>query len=284
MGDTRQQTDRPNPTRSASPLWDDWDTPPRIPDSPTLHLDGFDGPLDLLLDLAERQRIDLGRISVLQLAEQFLTGLAQFEAHVPLERRGDWLVVATRLVLLRSRFLCPTSPEDAAQAAQEEEAEAERLQHLLFVRAATAWLSARPLLGRDVFARPSERNPRVTSYMALMEACLTVLRGGEELPGAAAPGAIALPAAAFRMDIAMARIRALLGQRGTVPFEACLPTMAPDDSGRALRAQAAVASSFAAVLELARQGDTVAEQEGSLSPIMLTAVGNRALAPQPGEI
>ena len=42
-------------------LWDDWDTPPRVPVAPMLHLDGFDGPIDLLLDLAERQRLDLGR-------------------------------------------------------------------------------------------------------------------------------------------------------------------------------------------------------------------------------
>jgi hypothetical protein len=48
---------------TGDPLWDDWDTPPRVPTIPVLHLDGFDGPMDLLLDLAERQRIDLGRIS-----------------------------------------------------------------------------------------------------------------------------------------------------------------------------------------------------------------------------
>jgi len=60
---------------SGDPVWDDWDNPPRVPEMPALHLDGFDGPMDLLLDLAERQRIDFGRMSVRDLAEQFVAAM-----------------------------------------------------------------------------------------------------------------------------------------------------------------------------------------------------------------
>ena len=91
------------------PLWDDWDSPPRVPDTPELHLDGFDGSLDLLLDLAERERIDLSRLSVVDMTDQFLAAMVRYERHVRLERRADWLVLATRLVLLRSRLLLPGS-------------------------------------------------------------------------------------------------------------------------------------------------------------------------------
>ena len=75
-----------------------------------LHLEGFDGPMDLLLDLAERQRIDFGRMSVRALAEQFVVAMAQLGDRVAIERRADWLVMATRLVLLRSRLLFPETP------------------------------------------------------------------------------------------------------------------------------------------------------------------------------
>lgn len=91
MADIRD-ADATTSTAVPDPLWDDWDTPPRVPGIPELHLTGFDGPMDLLLDLAERQRIDLGRISILQLAEQFAAALQRLERHVALERQADWLV------------------------------------------------------------------------------------------------------------------------------------------------------------------------------------------------
>ena len=176
------EPDEPEQAAVPDPLWDDWNVPPRVPDSPELHLPGFDGPMDLLLDLAERQRIDLGQISILQLAEQFLAEMERLQRHVSLERRADCLVMATRLLLLRSRLLFPLSPEAEAEAAQDAAREAGRLDQLVFVRAAAAWLESRPQLGQDVFVRPHGPSPRVASYMALMEACLVVLREPEGQP------------------------------------------------------------------------------------------------------
>ena len=256
----------------SDPLWDDWDTPPLVPDIPELHLTGFDGPMDLLLDLAERQRIDLGRISILQLAEQFVAALARLERHVALERRADWLVIATRLLLLRSRLLFPAGPEDEAEAAQEAGREARRLDQVMFVRAAAAWLDRQPQIGRDVFTRPQGRNPRVTSYMALMEACLTVLRGRDGQPGEEEPVYRPAPVILFRVDEAMTRIRALVAeQQGEkIEFVRCLPVVKTDDPLRDLRARSAVASSLIAVLELARGGEVVATQPEPHASILLS--------------
>ena len=100
--------------------------------------------MDLLLGLAERQRIDLGRLSFLHLTEQFLAAMERCADHVALERRADWLVMATRLLLLRSRLLFPASPQAQADAAREVNREVERLRELAFIRAAAAWLDARP--------------------------------------------------------------------------------------------------------------------------------------------
>jgi hypothetical protein len=164
---------------ASDPLWDGWETPPRLPASPVLHLEGFDGPMDVLLDLAERQRIDFGRMSILELAEQFVAAMARLADRVTLEQRADWLVLATRLVLLRSRLLFPDSPESAAAAEQDAAAELRRLDDLAAMRAAGVWLQQRPQLGLDVFVRRPTAVPREGGYIALMEACLVVLRAGK---------------------------------------------------------------------------------------------------------
>jgi hypothetical protein len=155
LGGPHPPPDGPTAAPRGDPLWDDWDTPPRVPTIPVLHLDGFDGPMDLLLDLAERQRIDLGRISVVALVEQFVAAMDRLTTQVPVERRADWVVVATRLVLLRSQLTFPASPAAVAEAEQEAARAIARLDALRVVRAAAAWLQARPQLGHDVFCSAS---------------------------------------------------------------------------------------------------------------------------------
>ena len=269
--DDAVEADAATTAASSDPLWDDWDAPPLVPDIPELHLTGFDGPMDLLLDLAERQRIDLGRISILQLAEQFVAAMQLLERHVALERRADWLVMATRLLLLRSRLLFPAGPEAEAEAAQDAGREARRLDQVMVVRAAAAWLDQQPQTGRDVFTRPPGRNPRVTSYMALMEACLTVLRGRDGQPGGEEPVYRPAPMMLFRVDEAMMRIRALVAERRgeDIDFVQCLPVVRTDDPLREMKARSAVASSLVATLELARGGELVATQTEQQASIFL---------------
>src|SRR5689334_11931619 len=119
---------------------------------PVMQVEGFEGPIDLLLELARQQRVDLGRISILALADQFVAALAAAGGSVPLERQGEWLVIATWLVLLKSRLLLPGSPAEAEKAEQDAEAEVRRLEERILMRAAAAWLVARQFSQR-VFAR-----------------------------------------------------------------------------------------------------------------------------------
>ena len=212
----------------------DWEGPPRVPSIPVLHLDGFDGPMDLLLDLAERRRIDLGRLSFLALADQFVAALEQMVGRVSLELQADWLVMATRLVLLRSRLLFPASPEEEAGAERDARAELGRLTSLAFIRAAAAWLQRRPQLGVDVFAHPPRDAPtREGGYVALMEACLVVLEGRAGRPDEAE--LVYRPAVPdlWRVPDALARIRAALAEHPEATWQAfCRPSRPATHTGR----------------------------------------------------
>jgi segregation and condensation protein A len=235
--------------------WEDAERVSVLPAIPTLHLAGFDGPMDLLLELAERQRIDLGKMSILALAEQFAAAMLELVGKVPIERRADWLVLATRLVVLRTRLLFPESPEAAADAVREAEQELGRLNELVRMRAAASWLQARPQLGIDVFTRTPEEPARESGYVALMEACLVLLRGrpGSETFEAPEILTVTVPDL-WRIPEAIERIRTLMPHSSeSVPLQAFLPAVPADDSNRVLKARAAIASTFAAGLELARE-------------------------------
>ena len=247
-------------TVGTDPLWDDWDTPLQTPASPMFHLDGFEGPMDLLLDLAERQRIDLGQLSFADLAGQFVAECEGRLRGMPLERRADWLVMAARLLLLRSRLLFPADAAAAAEAGRDARAELARLGQAAHIRAAADWLAARPQLGVDVFARPRHGpDPRVASYMGLMEACLVVLRGHawrEEPVPVYRPPVRDL----WRVQDALARIRSLMAER---PEGGSLAVFLPPISKSPdfeVKARAAVASSFVAALELCRANEVRLEQ------------------------
>lgn len=260
-------------------LWDDWTVPPRVPAIPEIHLDGFDGPIDLLLDLAERQRIDLGRISIADLATQFVAALARLAGHVPIERRADWVVMASRLVLLRAQLLFPASPDEAARAERDAAAELRRLEDLAFLRSAAVWLQARPQRDIDVFVRPQPAPAHAGGYVALMEACLVVLRGRAGRPEMAPSYQPALPAV-WRVPDALARIRTLLAAHPAGgELHQFLPPLAADEADHRLKARAAVASTLVAGLELARDGTACLAQQAAFAPINMTAAA-RQTAPE----
>ena len=245
--------------------------PPLVSGVPVLHLPGFDGPMDLLLDLAERQRIDLGRISILELAKQFVAAMERLQRHVAIERRADWLVVATRLLLLRSRLLFPASPQAKAQAAREAGREIERVQQMAATRAAMAWLEGRPQLDQEAFARPHGHSQRVTSYMALMEACLTVLRGRERQHDDEEPVRRAEALDLWRVQDALVRVHALLIEHPEGGnMLAFLPPLL-ESPNREQKAKAAVSSTLLAALELARAGEVCLEQGSLFDTILVSA-------------
>ena len=260
-------------TPEASDLdWDDWERPSRMPPAsvptiPMLHLAGFDGPMELLLDLAERQRIDWGRMSILALAEQFVAALKQLADHVAIERRADWLVMATRLVLLRSRLLFPESLVAAEAAEREAAAQLRRIDNLAEVRATATWLSDQPILGQDVFARSAP--DRLGFYlepedevdvMAFLWASLALFEDdAEQLETVARyrPTWTDLYSVADARD----RILRILGEgRDGQALEHFLPEVsatanANDPLAGKLRLFSAWATTFSASLELAKQGE-----------------------------
>lgn len=116
-------------------------------------LDGFEGPLDLLLELSRRQKVDLAKISVLALAEQYLLFIEQAR-QMRLELAADYLVMAAWLAYLKSRLLLPEQTKDDEPAAADLAAAlARRLRLLEQIRAAAEKLVNRPRLGRDMFTR-----------------------------------------------------------------------------------------------------------------------------------
>ena len=144
-----------------------------------LHLDGFEGPLDLLLDLARAQKVDMARISILALVEQYLT-IVEGAQKVRLEVAADWLVMAAWLTWLKSRLLLPDDPDAAEEAEEAAESLAARLQALASIRAAAAWLIARPQLGQDVFARGQ---PEIMTEIDRSALSANIPRAGPRLPG-----------------------------------------------------------------------------------------------------
>lgn len=126
-----------------------------------IDVDGFEGPLDLLLELARRQKVDLSRISILALADQYLA-FVDGARRVRLELAADYLVMAAWLAYLKSRLLLPEPPKaDEPSAADLATALALRLRRLEAIREAAKILASRAQLGRDVFARGQTQTPRI---------------------------------------------------------------------------------------------------------------------------
>jgi segregation and condensation protein A len=238
-----------------------------------VELDGFAGPIDVLLDLVRQQRVDLGRISMLTLVEQFAAALERARGLVPLERQGEWLLVATWLVLLKSRLLLPAGSAEAEQAANAVQAELLALEDRAAMRAAAAWLQARPQLGQEWFVRGRRPapGPRRSGFVALLEAGLMVFRGADGRPEEAVYRPPARPRLWLVTDaIACIRARLDASPEGG-PLALFLPSLAAAAADRPLRARAAVASTLMAALELARSGEADLDQPEDFATITLRA-------------
>ncbi len=232
-----------------------------------LRLEGFEGPLDLLLELARGQKVDLARISILALVEQYLAVIEGARA-VRLELAADWLVMAAWLAWLKSRLLLP---EENALA-EEGEAAAEmltaRLAELERMRAAAAALAARTVLGQDVFARGlpedlivTDRSRLALDLPALLRAYLGATRRAMGNRRYRPP-----PLSLWSVAEALTRLGALLG---SLPDWTSLERFLPANLGDALQQRAAVASTLMAGLELARHGRVRLRQEAPFGPILV---------------
>jgi segregation and condensation protein A len=241
---------------------------PELPaDSLLLRLEGFEGPLDLLLDLARAQKVDLARISILALVEQFLA-VIEGARRVRIELAADWLVMAAWLAWLKSRLLLPKGTEAAEEAEQAGEVLAERLRELQAMRAAAQWLGDRPQLGRDVFARGApedlteiDRSRLALDVPGLIRAYLSGMRRA-----AARTTYQPKPLTLWTVKDALQRLASLVG---SLPDWATLDNFLPDTLGTPLERRGAFASTLIAGLELARGGAVRLQQEAPFGPILV---------------
>ena len=239
---------------------------------PLLSVAGFEGPLDFLLEMVRRHRVDLGPLSIVALTDQLVAALEDSAQRVPLERRSTWLVAASDLVLLKARLLCPETPAVAEAAAAEATRRLGQLTELARMRAAADWLAARPQLGLRVFTRGQierQARPQAELYVAFLEATLAMLEGKAGQP-AQAPAYQPAPLELWRVPEAIARVTALLEQQPHgMPFVDCLPPIPAGAAQRQLRQRAALASTLVASLELARDATLDMDQEVAFGTITL---------------
>ena len=239
--------------------------PIRQPDELTLSIDGWEGPLDLLLSLARNQKVDLAQISILQLVEQYLTYLSEARA-LKLEIAADYLVMAAWLAYLKSCLLLPKDPE--AEPSPDELAWRlqMRLQQLDAMREAGARLLGRDRIGRDVFLRGAPEGLRLVRKAVWQVRDFDLFAAyGAVRARSQPPMHVVHPRAVMTLDEAIERVSKMIGRAlDWTVLESFLPSTQDPQFRRS-----ALASSFLAALELARRGRLDIAQEEAFGPIML---------------
>ncbi len=231
-------------------------------------VDGFEGPLDVLLTLSRTQKVDLRKVSVLQLAKQYLTFVEQAKA-LRIELAADYLVMAAWLAFLKSRLLLPPDPTEEGPSGEEMAAHlAFQLERLQAMRDAAARLMARDRLGRDFFARGQAEDIariRTVTYTAtlldLMQGYARIRTRDDFRPFVMDRDSV------FTLEQALERMRPLIGFAGTwTDLTSYMPEGWDQDP---VRRRSATAATFAASLELAKEGRLEIRQSEMFAPIHL---------------
>ncbi|PZQ99450.1 MAG: segregation/condensation protein A [Cereibacter sphaeroides] len=252
---------------------DDWDQPQTVEtrvaaEALIVDVDGFEGPLDLLLTLSRTQKVDLRRISVLQLAEQYLVFVNRAK-DLRIELAADYLVMAAWLAYLKSRLLLPPDPTEDGPSAEEMAAHlAFQLERLQAMRDVAARLMGRDQKGRDFFARgvPEDvtriRTIRYTATLLdLMQAYARTRTRDEFRPFVMDRDHV------YTMEQALERMRGLIGYAGVWTN---LESYLPDGwHTHPQRRRSATAAHFAAVLEMAKRGQIQLRQTETFASIQI---------------
>jgi segregation and condensation protein A len=246
---------------------EEFELPIRSDDELTLSLDGWEGPLDLLLSLARAQKVDLAQISILELVDQYTAYISDARA-LKLEIAADYLVMAAWLAYLKSCLLLPKDPE--ADPSPEEIALRLqlRLQRLDAMRDAGARLLGRDRIGRDVFLRGAPEGLRLVRKSAWQAAAFDLFAAYGTVKARTQPPMHVVHArSVMTLDEAIERVSRMIGMAiDWMEIEAFLP--ASDDP---LFRRSSLASSFLAALELARRGRLDIDQDEPFAPIRLRA-------------
>jgi segregation and condensation protein A len=241
----------------------------RSGDEPSLMVDveGFEGPLDLLLTLARQQKVDLAKISILALADQYLAFIEEARK-MRLELAADYLVMAAWLAYLKSRLLLPEQhPAEGLSAEEMANALALRLRRLESIRKFAEQLMSRPQLGRDIFQR-GQPEPigeiKHPQWSATLYDLLSAYASRRQIQSRSV---VRVPKrTVWSLAEAREALERLVGQNmDWSPLDQYLVAYLTDPEAAAT----VLASSFAAALEMIREGRLEAHQQGAFSPLYL---------------
>jgi segregation and condensation protein A len=245
-------------------------------ETPHLDLEGFSGPLEQMLRLARAQKLDLANLSLRDFLEQ-LTGALRREA--PINQKAEWVGMATWVVLLRSKLLIPISQAIQQTAQAEAQTLQARLLALQEMQAGAAWLSARPHLGQDVFARGAPEilgaltdTDHQLDVIEFLWATIELLDDADDANTAAVYQPFHLnlhkvseASGRILQRVVQAAERQLL--QDLVPAALGLD---PADPKAVQKYKSGWTTTFTAALEMAKKGDVVLVQKGLFEPIALT--------------
>ncbi|WP_338929163.1 segregation/condensation protein A (plasmid) [Roseomonas mucosa] len=241
-----------------------------------LRLDGYEGPIDFLLELARSQKVDLTRLSIVALVDQYLTAVEAPEARATLPERGDWLIAASWLVLLKSKFLVqaedePEGPE--VESLRDGLLRAERREQ---VRHLAVWLERQNHLGHDVLARGMSTGPMPAAealpgdLLDLLLACFDLL----DEPKAAKPDLTPYVPSTLDVYPLAAVLEQLQVRLQEFPQGADLAALGRSFmlKGTMLHRRSGAAATFLGALELSKQGSATLAQDITLGPITIFPV------------
>ena len=237
-------------------------------DTLVVDVEGFEGPLDLLLALARTQKVDLAKISVLALAQQYLDFIAEAR-RLRLEIAADYLVMAAWLAFLKSKLLLPAEKDEEGEPTGAELAAllAFRLKRLHAMREVSAQLMTRKRLGRDVFARGAPEPIRITRKSTYEANVYDLLKAySQQRQRTAIRTWQVRQRTVWSLKEARAELERLLGIAcDWAPLDQLLAEFLVEPELR----KTALASSFTATLEMTREGALEIRQAKSFAPIMI---------------
>lgn len=243
-------------------------------DALLLNIDGYEGPLDVLLDLARAQKVDLAKISILQLVKQYLDFIDRAK-HLALDLAAEYLVMAAWLTYLKSRLLLPKEDNEETHSA-EDMAEALQFQLLRLeaIQKAAKDLTKLPQKGRDIFVRGAPEGLSIRTCHVWNVDLISLLRAyGDIKKRNKAEKGYDLPVfELLSAERAMEKLERMLGElprsdRGTI--WTTLDSLLPPKNKNPLFSRSSLASSLTAMLELAKQGRLEVKQDGLFKPIYM---------------
>lgn len=254
-------------------------------DSLLLNIDGYEGPIDVLLEMARHQKVDLREISILQLVRQYLEFVDRAKA-LRLDLAAEYLVMAAWLAYLKSRLLLPGAqgPQDGPSGEAMAEALAFQLRRLESMRAAAQKLMSLPQLGTNIFARGMPEKLKI-EYKAQWQVSLyDLLKAYGDINRRAEYSTYELPTfAVMSMEEAVERMSRMLGnlpKSGPFSVWATLTSFLPENISDKLYYRSSLASTLTAGLELAKQGKIELRQDGLFRPIYLRTANRPSLDEQ----